>query len=443
MEILEQAQQLLTKYPLCDNCLGRQFAMLAYGIDNKKRGEALKLLLTMNGQQQTLSNNKEGTALLKVLATNGSFDMAKTILKRLHKRAKPEKTCYLCEGKIGSVQQYAAQATRKLSKVEYSTFLVGIELPLKIEEREDELKAELNLTHSESIRNEFSREIGKTIATLTNKEVDYRNPDVVVLVNPFNDHTTLKLNPLFISGRYKKLRRGIPQSRWFCSQCRGKGCEKCNWTGKLYEESIEEHVGRPVQETTEGADIAFHASGREDIDVRMLGKGRPFVIEVKEPKKRFPDLEKLEKTINQKARGKVSVSGLRFATKNDVRRLKKDESAEKVYRATVKFGRNVTDKELAFLENALANATVKQKTPIRVLHRRADKTREKHIYKANIKRLSKNTIRMTINCEGGLYVKELITSDQGRTVPSVSQILSTEATPIKLDVLNVFMRNKK
>ena len=438
MEILRQAQEMIEKYALCNNCLGRQFAMLAYGIDNKKRGDALKLLLAMDGQLKALANKKEGIALLKALATNGSFTMAKTILKRMHKRAKAEKICYLCEGKIGLVQELATQAIKQLETLEYTSFLVGIELPLEIEEREDELKAEFGLMYGEGMRNELSREIGKAIATQTSKEVDYGNPDVVVLANPFADQISLKLNPLYIGGRYKKLLRGIPQSKWFCSRCRGKGCEKCNWTGKMYQESVEEFIGKPIQETAEGTDTSFHASGREDIDARMLGKGRPFILEVKEPRKRVLNLEKLRQTINQRAKDKISVSKLHISTKDDVRNLKKGEKSEKVYRVTIKFNRGIADEELALLEEALTNTTIRQKTPTRVLHRRADRTREKHIYKANIKRMSKNTVKMKIRCEGGLYVKELITSDKGRTVPSISQILNTAATPIKLDVLNVF-----
>ena len=35
-----------------------------------------------------------------------------------------------------------------------------------------------------------------------------------------------------------------------------------------------------------GATVAYlHAAGREDIDVRMLGDGRPFIIEFENPKK--------------------------------------------------------------------------------------------------------------------------------------------------------------
>jgi tRNA U54 and U55 pseudouridine synthase Pus10 len=40
-------------------------------------------------------------------------------------------------------------------------------------------------------------------------------------------------------------------------------------------------------------------------------------------------------------------------------------------------------------------------------------------------------------------VKELVTGDEGRTVPNVSEILNNKAKPLKLDVLNVIMDSKE
>jgi tRNA pseudouridine synthase 10 len=36
-------------------------------------------------------------------------------------------------------------------------------------------------------------------------------------------------------------------------------------------------------------------------------------------------------------------------------------------------------------------------------------------------------------------VKELVSGDEGRTTPSVSELLENRAKPLKLDVLNVIM----
>jgi tRNA pseudouridine synthase 10 len=75
-----------------------------------------------------------------------------------------------------------------------------------------------------------------------------------------------------------------------------------------------------------------------------------------------------------------------------------------------------------------------------VLHRRADRVREKYIYEAKIKRLAPNSVEMKIHCQGGLYIKELITGDEGRTNPNVTDIVSAKAETLELDVLNVIVK---
>jgi len=420
--------------------LGRQFALLGYGLENQKRGEALKLLLTMRGHQLALSGKKAGFFLLKIVATNGSFDMAAGILKKVRKKMEKKCECYLCQGRFEHLEDLVSSALEKLKAYEYTTFLVGVELPTDIEEREDEFKAEFEVRHGESMRNEFSRDIGKEISEITKKAAEYKKPDLVVLFNPFTGQVTLQANPLYVEGRYRKLIRGIPQSKWVCGKCGGKGCSRCNWTGKMYPESVEEIIAGPTLEKTGGEDISFHAAGREDVDARMLGPGRPFIVEIKRPKKRLIDLQDLAHTIDKQAQGKVEVSNLRFASKEDVRKLKKVEASEKVYKATVEFDRNVSDEELGTVEKTFTNIFVRQQTPLRVLHRRADLVREKYIYEAKIKRLTPNSAEMRIRCQGGLYIKELITGDEGRTDPCVAKIVNAEAKPLELDVLKVVMR---
>jgi len=441
-DMLEKAQRMLEKYPLCNHCLGRQFALLGYGLNNERRGEALKLLLTMKAHQLAQDKNKTGFALLKTLASDGGFDMASEILKRMNKKIDRKRRCHLCNERFDSMPDLVNRSLTQLQHYEYATFLVGVELPTEVEEREDEFKAEFEVKHGESLRNAFSREIGKKIAEATKKTTDYEKPDVVVLLDPFEEHVTIQVNPIYIAGRYRKHVRGIPQSRWLCSKCHGKGCERCNWTGKMYPESVEEIIGEPLRKQTMGEDIALHGAGREDIDARMLGRGRPFVIEVKKPKKRFLNLRKLAKTINEGSKGKVRVSNLRFANKEWVRRLKKTEAAEKVYKAIVEFAKEVHDNELAQIEKSLVNAVVRQQTPRRVLHRRADLVREKHIYEAKVKRLTPNRIELRLKCQGGLYIKELITGDEGRTTPNIAEIVGAKATPLELDVLSVLMKEK-
>jgi len=437
MDILEKAQRILEEKPLCDNCLGRQFAFLGYGMENKERGQAIKILLTMKGHRLSLLGRPEGILLLETLAENGAFSMAADLLRKLEEAPKEGRKCFLCGNRFDILPSLVKRAIDILRDYDYDTFLVGIRIPAEIEEREDELRAKFGIEHGESIRNEFSRVLGKTLLKVTGKKVDYMKPQIVVLFNPFTDEIDLQVNSLFIMGRYRKLIRGIPQSRWLCRRCRGKGCPSCNWTGKMYPESVEELIAEPILEMTQGEDSSFHGAGREDIDARMLGSGRPFVIEIKRPRRRKLNLSELERVINERAQGKIEVMGLKYVDRESVMKIKNMESAQKTYRVIVEFEREIDDDELEKLRNALTNITVLQQTPTRVLHRRADLTREKHIYETKIKRISSNRIELIVKCQGGLYIKELVTGDNGRTEPNVSEIIGVKAQPLELDVLGI------
>lgn len=441
MSIMEKALEILQKYPLCDHCLGRQFAQLGRNIENDNRGAAIKLVLTLDAHANILSKNKASIKTLQILATNGFSKEAKEILQKMKKRL-PERLlqhCFLCENKFEHLEDIVKKATEMTEEYEYNTFLIGIKLPAKTEEKEDELRAKFGISFGENMRAEFGRIIGKRLAGCLGKEVNYKNPDIVFLINPLLEEVKIQLNPLYIIGRYKKLARGIPQSKWFCSNCKGKGCEKCNWTGKMYPDSVEEIIEKPFLEATQGSQAFFHGAGREDIDARMLGTGRPFAIEISNPKKRFLNLKQLEEAVNTFGKGKIEISNLQFANKEDVRKLKKGEASIKKYRVLIEFGKDVTNDDLRHLENKLTNILIKQKTPHRVLHRRADLMREKYIYEVKLKMLASKKAEMRIKCQGGLYVKELVTGDEGRTTPSVSEILNITAKPIKLDVLDVIM----
>jgi tRNA pseudouridine synthase 10 len=443
MEVLDKAFELISKHPLCDYCLGRQFAQLGYSMENNVRGHALKVSLTMQASELSKTNELEGVKKLKLLATNGFCKEAKDTITHLKKRLpKQEDTkCYLCEGKFELINNLVQKGLEQTKDYDFTTFLVGIEIPVKVQEREDELKAALNLSYGESLRHEFGRVLGKAFAAQTGKEPEYLIPDLVYVVNPFTEQVKLQNNPLFVAGRYRKLARTVSQSIWFCSSCRGKGCQKCGGTGKMYPESVEEFTSKPLLKAAMGEKSFFHASGREDIDALMLGTGRPFIVEISKPKKRFLDLVQMRKEINEGAVGKVEVSKLKFSNREVVRRLKKGEGAQKQYDLLAEFEKDLTDKDLHTIEEKLSGVMIKQQTPRRVVHRRADLVRERYIYKINVKKVSLKTALLEIHCQGGLYVKELVSGDEGRTQPNVSDLLGNKAKTLKLDVVNVIVED--
>lgn len=285
------------------------------------------------------------------------------------------------------------------------------------------------------LKKEINRELGKELEVRLNREVDFDNPNLVIMMDFTRNWVDLQINPLFMEGRYRKLLRGIPQTRWPCRKCRGKGCERCNFTGKMYPESVEELIAEKVLTASKGKESRFHGAGREDLDVRMLGGGRPFVLEIKEPKVRDLDLEELTSQINHHCQGKVEVLQLKMVGK-DRRSGVKASSTEtyKVYRALVELEEEVSPEQTDAL-NSLK--VIKQRTPVRVSHRRADKIRTREVKDIKVKILDPTHLELIIDCEGGLYIKELISGDEERTQPSVASLLGTGAQCIELDVLEV------
>jgi tRNA pseudouridine synthase 10 len=428
MDILEISKKILHEGPICDHCLGRQFAKLSTGLSNKERGGALKLTLVLEGDRVYKTENNP--SLLKELSPCSVFAR-----KTLGTEGEDEQ-CWVCLDQFKKLDEWADKATKALEGLEYSTFLVGTKVSGLLSENEEILWAETGTAYSEQLKTELNREVGKKIAEKTRKEVDFENPDIVITLDLAKNKLELQIRSVYICGRYRKLVRGIPQTRWPCRKCRGKGCESCNFTGKQYQESVDELIKGLVIEAFNARDTAFHGSGREDIDALMLGSGRPFVVEAKSPEKRTADLEKLMRNINREAAGKVEVSELHFVGKSMIETLK-NSKADKTYKLKVTFKEPVSKEKFKSCLEALSGKEIAQKTPSRVLHRRADLVRKRQVHDIKLDELTDSYAYITVNCEGGLYVKELISGDEGRTDPNLSGLLGIPAFVEDLDVVNV------
>ena len=186
---------------------------------------------------------------------------------------------------------------------------------------------------------------------------------------------------------------------------------------------------------TKGREAKFHGAGREDIDVLMLGSGRPFVLEIKEPKIRKLDLAKLEEEINKINEGKTSYHNLHVCERRRKAEIKQSSpDTYKVYNALVRCD-GAFDKDK--LEELTKLNEIHQQTPLRVLRRRADKVRVKRVLDLTYDVIDDKTFNMRIKTEGGLYIKELISGDEGRSHPNVGEILGVNAICEQLDVIEV------
>ncbi|MHA1310241.1 MAG: tRNA pseudouridine(54/55) synthase Pus10 [Candidatus Helarchaeota archaeon] len=443
--IIETVKKILQENIICNNCLGRQFALLITGgkITNYDRGLSLKSYLLMETHSKILNNigdQDENIDIIKKIAENGMFQPAVTTLEKFGINVEIKKGCTICKGIMNKIPYYADKVKEKLETVQFNNFLVGSKFNSEIIENEDRLRAKYQLKWGETIKGEFNREVGKIVLKgLKGKFVEFNNPEVVAVVNTIKDEIELNINPLFIYGRYLKLIRGIPQTHWICKNCNGLGCEECNYKGYKYETSIEELITKKVIEICEGTDAKFHGAGREDIDALMLGTGRPFVIEIRAPKKRFIDLKKVEKVVNEYAENKIIIKDLEFSDKYRVRKIKANSQlVNKTYRAKIEIKSKVDPEQIYELEKKFSNVIIEQRTPLRVLHRRVNKIRKKRIYSFKIDEITDYGFIAIITSQGGTYIKELISGDNGRTRPSVSESLGNiECNVLELDVIIV------
>lgn len=245
---------------------------------------------------------------------------------------------------------------------------------------------------------------------------------------------------VYVEGRYRKLSRDLPQTVFFCPECRGhprrrRGCARCEGFGKLTRDSVQELVGWVLGAAFGTRRNTFHGAGREDVDVRMLGDGRPFVVELENPKVLDPDLAAAEAEINRRNAGRLEVRGLCWSDKARVRALKESPHA-KEYEALVALGGPLDPER--WLALAGRRITVVQQTPARVAHRRADKERTRWIeFLACEPVPGEDALRVRMRTEHGTYVKEAVHGEGGATRPSLSELLGVPCACRELDVLAI------
>jgi len=159
-------------------------------------------------------------------------------------------------------------------------------------------------------------------------------------------------------------------------------------------------------------------------------------MEVVAPRHRSVDLEYLEGEINREAGGRVTVSLERWGNRKDVEIIKSAKGYKK-YRILVEIEGPYTQDELQSAIRALKGAKVNQRTPLRVAHRRADRVRERRVIDIRALGEENGRVVLEVTGEAGLYIKELVSGDQGRTQPSLSGILGRPARVCQLDVVYV------
>ena len=237
-------------------------------------------------------------------------------------------------------------------------------------------------------------------------------------------------DPLYIKGNYNKYSREIGQSPW---EINGE---------RVCVSSVEEEMKSIVINKYEAEDLKFSAGGREDRDVRMLGGGRPFMMEIINPKKNMEkEIKKIEEEINNTSKF-IKVNNLEICNKEYTEIIKKAEvNKTKIYTCFVWAQKIITDEDINKL-NSLKNLELCQKTPIRVLHRRSLMDRKKIVYEMNAERISDHFMILDVVASAGTYIKEFVHSDLMRTEPSIKSLLDCDIDILQLDVRDLILFDK-
>ncbi|MCQ2357287.1 MAG: tRNA pseudouridine(54/55) synthase Pus10 [Methanocorpusculum sp.] len=402
--ILEKVHRILEYGEICDHCLGRLFAKSSFGLTNEERGKALRIA--------------------HALAYNIPF--------------KPYEhgNCWVCGDLFDEIPHWAEKAAVASAGIEHETFVIGTRVPPMMSESEEMLWGDIGLEHPEPLKSEMNREVGKAVSAINGKKGDPKNPDVTIVLNIADDCTELQISSLYFAGRYLKYQRGILQTHWNCRACGGKGCEKCNFTGKQYPTSVEEEIAKVPVEVFKAEAGVLHGAGREDIDARCIGTGRPFVMEMVNPRVRTADLKELEESINKSAGNAVEVRLEGWSDRKTVEMLK-SHKGHKTYRILVSVDAFISMENVEKAVSELKGAWISQRTPNRVSHRRADLVRKRQVQDISVLGIENGLYRLEVVGDSGLYIKELISGDEGRTVPSLAEILASPAKVTELDVVQV------
>ncbi|HJK01910.1 MAG TPA: tRNA pseudouridine(54/55) synthase Pus10 [Methanocorpusculum sp.] len=403
-DILETVHRILEYGDICDHCLGRMFAKQSFGLSNEQRGHALRVT--------------------HALIYNIPF----------HPYEKG--TCWICNDIFDSIPRWVKRIVSALQDVEYSTFVIGTRVPPIMVESEEMIWSDLSIKHPEPIKSEMNREVGKAVSSISGKNGDPKNPEITIILNITEDTIELQIAPVYFYGRYFKYERGIPQTHWNCRACRGKGCEKCNFTGKQYPTSVEDMIAETSTQMFRAENGILHGSGREDIDALMIGTGRPFIMEMKNPKIRNINLKELEYAINTSAAPQVQVNLEKWSNKKTVEMIK-SQKGHKTYRILVDIDGSISLETVRNAVSKLKGSLIHQRTPKRVSHRRADLIRERKVIDIEFLGIEGTLYRIEVVGESGLYIKELISGDEGRTTPSLTEILTVPAKVVTLDVVQV------
>ena len=280
--VLARARRLLERYPVCDHCLGRAFLEVE-GRDNEERGRKIREAL--------------------------GFECV------------DPGDCYFCMGIFGRLDELADKALREIRTTNFRRFRIGSHLNKELIAREEELWDAAESMETETLKKHVNREVGKRVKALNPRlQYDGENPEIEVILKLPDGEAQRVTHPIILIGRYRK-RQGIRQSKQLCPHCKGRGCQHCEYTGRVDTNSVEDMIGSVALGIFGGTETRMHTPFNEG-ELAVVGEGVPFALEVKNPLRYPRNAEQLIiQEVNRSSSG-VELLELKRGNKGAVKAVK-------------------------------------------------------------------------------------------------------------------------
>ncbi|MBI4258881.1 MAG: hypothetical protein HY619_07985 [Thaumarchaeota archaeon] len=337
--------------------------------------------------------------------------------------------CDICGGMFSKLDDLTAKITQSLQGYEFDTFLIGATVPASVVEKEDSIRARFKLRGGESLKTALTSQLGRMLQQTLGKRVNYRNPDIAIIISPYTEGVEVIPKSIYVSGRYVKKLRGLPQKRTRCKTCNGQGCEECQHSGYLAVGSVEEALSKRLLKYFGGSNTRFTWIGSEDSNSLVKGNGRPFYAEILSPKVRH-----LNRSPSSWRRGDTAM--MQVELMND-----KPEASQvfdmKIEANTI-FDKDVSKEIIQTVEEAFRNCVVEMDAMNK------PKVLRKHVQNMKFKQVRGKRAILVFESEGGLNVRRLITGE-GYTTPNVSSVSKSQVSLDEekpFDVLGVSLRNR-
>jgi len=376
-QILSVTNEILQKYDLCDQCLGRLFSKQLHLSSNKLLGRKLK--------NEFVSTNK----------------------------------CYICKNLFSKLDFFLKLMLDSSSNYTFKTYGVGLLIKPSIVDRDDFIRSKYKLKGIDSIKTDIAKELIKLFTKKTQKIMDPFDPEITFTINLKDESCQLRSKSIVISGRYVKSKRGYTQKQKSCDNCSGKGCRICNFHGISEFESVEGVISKLIFKKFGGTTTKFTWIGGEDKSSLVLGNGRPFFVKIKNPSKRKPRLFDKEfdfvSLFNLKLIGESPKKPLNFNSKIKIK---------------ISTLLPINLKNLKKLKDLTT-------TPI-VIYENSGKRYEKKIFGLKYTKNSDNVFTMTVIAEGGFPVKRFVVGND--VLPNISSLFDNPCVSQEFDFLDIMIK---